>query len=105
MGKFKDILTTTGDALLQKRADNLTSATKETFEDEKRGVEKKIRNLENEIINMEDLSIRTTQDLVVGENLEANKWVTKRIDLALELRDLRIELDVIEKLIAEYFSE
>ena len=104
MGKFEEILTTTGDALLQKRAKNLTKSTMETFEDEKRAVERKIRNIENDIISMEDLSVRSTQDLVVGEELDANKWVQKRINLALELRDLKIELDVINALIKEYFE-
>lgn len=104
MGKFEEILTTTGDALLQKRAKNLTKSTMETFEDEKRAVERKIRNIENDIISMEDLSVRSTQDLVVGEELDANKWVQRRINLALELRDLKIELDVIKALIKEYFE-
>ena len=105
MGKFESILTTTGDAVLQKRAKNLAQATKETFEDEKRDIEKRIRNLENEIISMEDLSVRSTQDLVVGEKLDTNAWVKKRVNIALELRDLRIEQKVVDELISEYFGE
>ena len=105
MGKFESILTTTGDAVLQKRAKNLAQATKETFEDEKRDIEKRIRNLENEIISMEDLSVRSTQDLVVGEKLDTNAWVKKRVNIALELRDLRIEQKVVDELINEYFGE
>jgi phage-related minor tail protein len=105
MGKFETILTTTGDAVLQKRAKNLAQATKETFEDEKRDIEKRIRNLENEIISMEDLSVRSTQDLVVGEKLDTNAWVKKRVNIALELRDLRIEQKVVDELISEYFGE
>lgn len=105
MGKFETILTTTGDAVLQKRAKNLAQATKETFEDEKRDIEKRIRNLENEIISMEDLSVRSTQDLVVGEKLDTNAWVRKRVNIALELRDLEIEKKVVDELISEYFGE
>ena len=105
MSKFESILTSTGDAVLQKRAKNLSQATQETFEDEKRALEKRIRNIENEIISMEDLSVRSTQALVVGENLDTNAWVRKRINLALELRDLKIELEEVNKLIAEYFDE
>ena len=105
MGKFESILTTTGDAVLQKRAKNLSPATHETFEDEKRNIEKRIRNIENEVISMEDLSIRSTQALVVGENLDTNAWVKKRINLALELRDLKIELQEVNSLIKEYFEE
>ena len=105
MGKFENILTSTGDAVLQKRAKNLSQATKETFEDEKRALEKRIRNIENEITNMEDLSVTSTQSLVVGENLDTTQWVRKRINLALELRDLKIELDEVGALIEEYFGE
>jgi phage-related minor tail protein len=105
MGKFESILTTTGDAVLQKRAKNLAQATQETFEDEKRNIEKRIRNIENEVISMEDLSVRSTQALVVGENLDTNAWVKKRINLALELRDLKIELQEVNNLIKEYFEE
>lgn len=105
MGKFESILTTTGDAVLQKRAKNLAQATQETFEDEKRNIEKRIRNIENEVISMEDLSVRSTQALVVGENLDTNAWVKKRINLALELRDLKIELEEVNSLIKEYFGE
>ena len=104
MGKFESILTSTGDAVLQKRAKNLSQATQETFEDEKRALEKRIRNIENEITSMEDLSVTSTQSLVVGENLDTTQWVRKRINLALELRDLRIELEEVGKLIAEYFD-
>lgn len=105
MGKFETILTTTGDAVLQKRAKNLAQATQETFEDEKRNIERRIRNIENEVISMEDLSVRSTQDLVVGEKLDTNAWVKKRINLALELRDLKIELQEVNNLIKEYFEE
>ncbi len=104
MGKFEEILTTTGDAVLQKRAKNLAQATKETFEDEKRDLEKRVRKIENDIISMEDLSVRSTQALVVSEDLDTAAWVRKRVNLALELRDLNIELDTVKKLIGEYFD-
>ena len=104
MSKFENILATTGDELLQKRAKNLAINTQETFEDEKRSIERRIREIENEIITMEDLSVRTTQDLVVGENLDTKCWVNRRFNLALELRDKKIELEVIKGLIEEYFS-
>lgn len=104
MKKFESILTATGDNVLKKRAQNLTEATLETFRDEKRELEKRVRELKNEVDNMEDLSVKTTQSLVVGENLDTNRWVKRRIDIALELRDLQIEIETVEKLIAEYFE-
>lgn len=104
MAKFKQFLIETGDGLINKRAENLTEETKQEFEDQKRLVEKKIRNIKNNIVSMEDLSVRNTQTLVVGENLNTKEWVNQRINYALELRDLNVELDTINALIKEYFD-
>ena len=104
MAKFKQFLTETGDELINKRAENLTEETKQEFEDQKRLVEKKIRNIKNNIVSMEDLSVRNTQTLVVGENLNTKEWVNQRINYALELRDLNVELETISALIKEYFD-
>ena len=105
MSKFNDILTNTGDNLIRKRAENVSNETKEVFEDERRNIEKRIRTIKNEIISMEDLSVRTTQSLIVGENLNTSDWVKKRIDYELELRDLNVELETVKKLIREYFED
>lgn len=105
MGKFETILTSTGDEVLRKRAKNLADATKETFEEEKRAINKRLRTIENEIVSMEDLSVRSTQTLMVAEDLKTEDWVRKRINLALELRDLKIELEEINALIKEYFED
>ena len=53
---------------------------------------------------MEDLSVRNTQTLVVGETLNTKEWVNKRINYALQLRDLKVELETIDGLIKEYFE-
>ena len=54
---------------------------------------------------MEDLSVRSTQTLVVGENLDTKDWVNKRINYALELKDLKVELSTINELMKEYFED
>ena len=104
MAKFKQFLTETGDELINKRAENLTEETKQEFEDQKRLIEKKIRNIKNDIVSMEDLSVKNTQTLVVGETLNTKEWVNQRINYALELRDLNVELETINALIKEYFD-
>lgn len=104
MAKFKQFLTETGDELINKRAENLTEETKQEFEDQKRLIEKKIRNIKNDIVSMEDLSVKNTQTLVIGETLNTKEWVNQRINYALELRDLNVELDTINALIKEYFD-
>ena len=105
MSKFSDILTMTGDSLIRKRAENVSNEAREAFEDERRTIEKRIRTIKNEIISMEDLSVKTTQSLIVGENLNTSSWVKKRIDYELELRDLAVELSTVKKLIDLYFRE
>lgn len=105
MSRFNDILTLTGDSLIRKRAENVSNEAQEAFEDERRSIEKRIRTIKNEIISMEDLSVKTTQSLIVGENLNTSSWVKKRIDYELELRDLAVELETVKKLINVYFSE
>ena len=105
MSRFNDILTLTGDSLIRKRAENVSNEAQEAFEDERRSIEKRIRTIKNEIISMEDLSVKTTQSLIVGENLNTSSWVKKRIDYELELRDLAVELETVKKLIDVYFSE
>ena len=104
MGKFFNCLTETGDNLIKKRAEAVSKETEELFNDIKRNIEKEIRSLNNDVTSMEDLSIRTTQDLIVGDNLNTEEWVKRRFDIALRLRDLNIELETINKLIKEYFG-
>jgi predicted nucleic acid-binding Zn-ribbon protein len=93
-----------GDSLLKKRASVIAEETKEAFEDEKRRIEKEIRALKNNITSMEDLSVKTTQDLIVGENLNTTQWVKRRFDIELKLRDLNVELETVNALIKEYFE-
>lgn len=40
-----------------------------------------------------------------GENINMVEWSRKRINYELELNDLRVELEIINKLIKEYFED
>ena len=105
MSKFNKMLTTTGSDLIEKRAQNRTKDAQEAFNAEKQETERKIREIETEISEMEDLAVRSTDALVVGENVNMVDWTRKRINKALELNDLKVELEIINGLIAEYFDE
>lgn len=105
MSKFNQMLTTTGSDLIQKRAQNRTKDAQEAFNDEKQETERKIREIETKISEMEDMAVRSTDALVVGENINMTEWVRDRINKALELNDLNVELGIINGLIDEYFSE
>ena len=107
MGKFEEILTTTGDAVLQKRAKNLAQATKETFEDEKRDLEKRVRKIENDII--EDVKFETfgcgsaiasssmATEMIKGKPVaEAMKLTNKAVAEALDgLPDYKMHCSVL----------
>lgn len=105
MNKFNKMLTTTGSDLIEKRAQNRTKDAQEAFNAEKQETERKIREIETEISEMEDMAVRSTDALVVGENINMPEWVRKRLNKALELNDLKVELDIINGLIKEYFDE
>ena len=105
MSKFNKMLTTTGSDLIEKRANNRTKDAQEAFNSEKLDTEKKIREIETKISEMEDMAVRSTDTLVVGENINMTDWVKRRINYALELNDLKVELDIIKGLEKEYFEE
>ena len=105
MSKFNKMLTTTGSDLIEKRAQNRTKDAQEAFNTEKQETEKRIRELEAEISEMEDMAIRSTDALVVGEGINMADWTRKRINKAFELNDLKVERDIINGLIKEYFEE
>ena len=105
MSKFNKILTTTGSDLIEKRAQNRTKDAQEAFNAEKQETERRIREIETEVSEMEDMAVRSTDALVVGENINMVEWTRKRINHELELNDLRVELEIINKLIKEYFEE
>jgi hypothetical protein len=105
MSKFNKMLTTTGSDLIERRAQNRTKDAQEAFNAEKQETERRIREIETEISEMEDLAVRSTDALVVGENVNMVEWTRKRINKALELNDLNVELGIINDLINEYFNE
>jgi len=105
MSKFNKMLTATGSDLIEKRANNRTKDAQDAFNAEKMEVEKEIREIETAISEMEDMGILSTESLVVGENINMVDWTKKRINKALERNDLKVELDIINGLIKEYFNE
>ena len=105
MNKFNKFLSETGTPVLKRRAANLAKDVEDSFTDYKRAIEKKIRAIEREVANLEDLSVKSTEDLVVGEGVNVESWVVARMKYALQLRDLEIELKTAKELIDEYFSD
>lgn len=104
MSKFKNLMTTSGPDLIAVRAENKEKEMKEAFEAERLDTEKEIRELKARIAEMEDIGACTTETLVVAEKINASEWARERINNELKLNDLKIELEIINNLIKEYFG-
>lgn len=100
-----NISTTTGTAVLKKRAEIINADAKEAARDKVDAIKKEIRGYKSKIMDLEDLSIRSTESLVVGEGFESAKWVEQMFDVKDRLRDAEIRLGIAQAIYDEYFSE
>lgn len=57
------------------------------------------------IMNLEDLSIKSTESLVVGTDFKADEWVTQMFKLRDDLRNAEICLEIAQNIYNEYFTE
>lgn len=105
MSKFGKILSATGTAVLKKRAEIINADAKEAARDKVDAIKKEIRGYKSKIMDLEDLSIRSTESLVVGEGFESAKWVEQMFDVKDRLRDAEIRLGIAQAIYDEYFSE
>lgn len=103
--KFTEILSMSGNQVLKKRAGIIGQAAADEARDLVQGIEKEIRNIDLEIMNLEDLSVKSTDSLVVGENFKANEWVQRMMDLEDRRRDANIRLELAKKIQNKYFAE
>ena len=105
MNKFSKILASTGDAVLQRRSDIINQAAACEARDLVQAIEKEIRGYKLEVMNLEDLSVKTTDSLSPAENFDAKAWVAKMMDLKDKLRDANIRLDLAKSIVDEYFTD
>ena len=56
-------------------------------------------------MNLEDLSIKSTESLVVGTDFKADEWVTQMFKLRDDLRNAEICLEIAQNIYNEYFTE
>lgn len=68
-------------------------------------IEKEIRQIKSKIMNLEDLSIKSTESLVVGTDFKADEWVTQMFKLRYDLRNAEICLEIAQNIYNEYFTE
>lgn len=56
-------------------------------------------------MNLEDLSIKSTESLVVGTDFKADEWVSQMFKLRDDLHSAEICLEIAQKIYNEYFTE
>lgn len=105
MSKFSKILSATGSAVLQKRAEIVNADAREASKDKITMIEKEIRQIQSKIMNLEDLSIKSTESLVVGTDFKADSWMDQMFQLKDQLRDAYIRLEIAQNIYKEYFLE
>lgn len=103
--KFSTILSSTGTAVLKRRANIINDNARQAQLDLINTLKKKLRVVDSRIADLEDLSVKSTDSLVVGESFDADVWVEKMQQNRLDKRDLQIELEIAESVMAEYFTE
>ena len=105
MNKFSEILSATGTSVLKKRAEIINADAREAAKDQVNSIEKEIRQIKSKIMNLEDLSIKSTESLVVGTDFKAEEWVSQIFDLRDQLRNAEICLEIAKGIYDEYFTE
>lgn len=102
MNKFNEILSATVTAVLKKRAEIINADAREAAKDQVNLIEKEIRQIKSKIMN---LSIKSTESLVVGTDFKADEWVTQMFKLRDDLRNAEICLEIAQNIYNEYFTE
>lgn len=104
--KFAIILASTGQAVLDKRAEAVLKAAKNAMKKKLDGLNDKKDDLELQILNLTDLSVETKDSLRPGDkNFNPTAWVDQLCGLTLDLELLEQEIEVVESVNAEYFTE
>lgn len=106
MSKFITNLVQDADGIKLQRATALSKETADAQIDLIRGLEKEQRELENELMNLTDLSPDNAFDLKPGgKNYNATTWVKKMQEINIALLELEIQLSVARDTQTEWFSE
>lgn len=91
--------------LVLQRAEIINADAREAAKDQVNLIKKDIRQIKSKIMNLEDLSIKSTESLVVGTDFKADEWVSRMFELRDDLRSAEICLEIAQKIYNEYFTE
>jgi len=101
--KLHEIVSATGANLLSSRADRVVAAVSDCFESVVFNLKKRQRAIQNEIEDLQDLSVKSSHSLQpVNENFNAESWVGRLLELKRELYDVAEALEIAEATQAEF---
>lgn len=104
--KFQTILASSGQDVLDKRSAAVLKAAKNAMKKKLDALDSQKDELELEILNLTDLSVETRDSLRPGDkNFDAVKWVDTLCTKTLALELLLQEIEVVEGVNEEYFTE
>ena len=103
--QFSRILSMTGTAVLKRRAAMINEDACQEMQDAINAIKREIRQVDNRIANLTDLSIQSTTSLIVGDGFDSRTWVKEMAEAGLDKRNLEIELGILEGIQEEYFTD
>lgn len=103
--KFISNLTASNKEIKEQRAKFIAEDAQEAFNVLITSKQKEIRDLEKELMNLEDLSPTTAMSLMpTSDNFKAEEWVKKLTDTKIQLKISKEELQIIKETYSEYFE-
>lgn len=106
MSKFVTNLVQDAEGIKKQRATALAKETSDAQVDLIRVLEKEKRELDNELMNLTDLSPENSFDLRPGsKNYNATIWVKKMQDIQVELLNIEVQLEVALATQKEWFGD
>lgn len=104
IGKFATAIAASDKTIKEARAAIVAKAGKRSAENKVRKIEDKVDGLETTIMNLTDLAPETTYSLRPGgKEFDADGWVDQLNEATLDLKLAKIELEVAQEILNEWF--
>jgi short-subunit dehydrogenase involved in D-alanine esterification of teichoic acids len=105
MSKFQEILTSSGQEVLDKRSTIVLSRTKAAMTDKLTALKRQRESLELDELNLVDVSVETRDSLrPTSKNFNPVIWTEQLLEINMALKDINDEIEVAEALYSEYFG-
>ena len=105
MGKFLTNLTASNKEIKEARAKLVNKSAEQACKDEINAREKRIRDLQSKLMDLEDLSPESTVSLKpVSGDFNAESWAKSIIETTINLKLEETELAIVKGILSEYFE-